>query len=633
MDWIRFKHYLKLSTSQPYFIWNKVSNLDKKDLNEDLNEDDLEENELLWNFDSFFEAELENYVDIHINVFKNFTNYFFEFVKQNYQQKICVVSSAKTELAIEQTKNFMLDDSCEIILWPTFNFKNAISKPDVFIKKTKEIGHLKISSSTSIKEFLRSHWDFWISTYSLRETLNIKFPIENIAIFILDTVEKPKAKQIEFAKLNHISYNKTTKKPSQTEIKSGQYSTFFLKKIAKQMGITAKQFNDINYMNANKIFTHVYKGSINKGWSNKNKSDIYIPMIDILDALEMIEEAKNATTFVQPLAIDNGEFAKNSDFNQIVSQTLPEIDGFSGNLIKSNIIIELKNKPEMLQNWINNSFWFNFFKQKNQIIVNDKPSIDVFLDKLKNSEKIVWFDFEAFSLPYPAIHFSQPYQQLIFQASVIVTENGKEIEQNFENRNFVVDPKNYKWQDCFEIIDKIYDNTADLYVVFNKSYEHSKLKEMLNLIHDNLSSQFEKHIVIEKMESYTRKVNEIIDKTIDLKDPFAKGWMVVSDLKGFFSIKKIENFITKYSYELTHLITPYKKLKVQNGLMAMQKGIERYLGLIGDNEWVGVKKHLQDYCQNDVVAMIMVYDFLIFVIENIDISENIKVQNFIPVKL
>ncbi|AHH45415.1 DUF2779 domain-containing protein [Mesomycoplasma bovoculi] len=633
MDWIRFKHYLKLSTGQPYFIWNKITQSNKEEFDEDFDEEDFGEDSNLWNFESFSESQPEKYVDIHTNVFKYFTNYFFEFVKQTYQQNICVVNSPKTENAIEQTNQFLLDNSCEIILWPTFSFKNAVAKPDIFIKKSKEIGHLKISSSTTIKEFLRSNWDFWISTYSLRNILNTKFPIENISIFLLDTVEKPKAKQVEFVKLKHISYNKTTKKPSQTELKSGQYSQFFLKKIAKQMGLTASQFNDDNYMMANTIFTHVYKGSIKKGKSNKTKDDIYIPMIDILDALEMIEEAKNITTFEQPLPIDNGEFTKNSDFKEIVALKLPEIDGFSGTLIKSNTIIEIKDKPEILQNWINTSFWFNFFKQSNQIIINDETAIYDFMAKFANSKKIVWFDFEAFSLPYPAIDFSPPYQQLIFQASVIVTENGKEIKQNFDDQNFVIDPKTYKWEDCFKIIDKIYASDADLYVVFNKGYEHSKLNEMLKLIEDNLSVDFDRHIVLEKIQPYRQKVYEIIEKTVDLKDPFAQGWIVISDLKGFFSIKKIEHFITKYNYQLNHLITPYKMLKVQNGLMAMQKGIQRYLNLIADKEWVSVKKNLQDYCQNDVVAMIMVYDFILFLIENIDVANNIKVQDFSRVKL
>jgi hypothetical protein len=50
-------------------------------------------------------------------------------------------------------------------------------------------------------------------------------------------------------------------------------------------------------------------------------------------------------------------------------------------------------------------------------------------------------------------------------------------------------------------------------------------------------------------------------------------------------------------------------LVVQNGLMAMSKAVDRYLGGIGNIEWENVSKELKRYCENDVKAMIMVYHF------------------------
>lgn len=92
------------------------------------------------------------------------------------------------------------------------------------------------------------------------------------------------------------------------------------------------------------------------------------------------------------------------------------------------------------------------------------------------------------------------------------------------------------------------------------------------------------HLAVEKIQKYQLKIDKIIEKTLDLKDPFAKYWIVVSDLKGFYSIKKIENFINKYEYKLEHLIVPYKQLAVKNGLEAMVHSIDRYFDFIGDNE-------------------------------------------------
>ncbi|MEG3825987.1 DUF2779 domain-containing protein [Mesomycoplasma ovipneumoniae] len=131
---------------------------------------------------------------------------------------------------------------------------------------------------------------------------------------------------------------------------------------------------------------------------------------------------------------------------------------------------------------------------------------------------------------------------------------------------------------------------------------------------------------MKKFKHIEKKVDEIIAKTIDLKDPFSKYWIVISDLKGFYSIKKIENFINKYNYNLDHLITPYKKLAVKNGLEAMIKAVDRYFNYIGDIEWIEVRKNLQIYCQNDVIAMIMVWDFLKFVYENRDKLTHIETK-------
>ena len=62
------------------------------------------------------------------------------------------------------------------------------------------------------------------------------------------------------------------------------------------------------------------------------------------------------------------------------------------------------------------------------------------------------------------------------------------------------------------------------------------------------------------------------------------------------------------------MIKPYKSLEVQNGLMAMNKAIQRYLDAIGNKEWNDVSKQLKAYCENDVKAMIMVYHFVLFLL-------------------
>ncbi|SYV97804.1 Uncharacterised protein, partial [Mycoplasmopsis edwardii] len=56
-------------------------------------------------------------------------------------------------------------------------------------------------------------------------------------------------------------------------------------------------------------------------------------------------------------------------------------------------------------------------------------------------------------------------------------------------------------------------------------------------------------------------------------------------LKYFYSIKKIEHFITENKFQLKNLITPYAELKIQKGTMAMFEASNRYLGATNDGVW------------------------------------------------
>lgn len=58
----------------------------------------------------------------------------------------------------------------------------------------------------------------------------------------------------------------------------------------------------------------------------------------------------------------------------------------------------------------------------------------------------------------------------------------------------------------------------------------------------------------------------------------------------------------------------------------MIKAVDRYFNYIGDIEWIETRKNLQIYCQNDVIAMIMVWDFLKFVHKNRDKLAHIETK-------
>ncbi|MHA0272859.1 hypothetical protein ACXYFN_02350 [Mycoplasma sp. 48589B] len=81
----------------------------------------------------------------------------------------------------------------------------------------------------------------------------------------------------------------------------------------------------------------------------------------------------------------------------------------------------------------------------------------------------------------------------------------------------------------------------------------------------------------------------------------------------YYSIKKIEKYITHLGLRLKTLITPYADLEIQKGTMAMEKAMQRNAGIIGDNLWNEMTvPALKMYCENDVKAMIMVYELIMY---------------------
>ncbi|QCZ36675.1 UU173 family protein [Mycoplasma nasistruthionis] len=298
-------------------------------------------------------------------------------------------------------------------------------------------------------------------------------------------------------------------------------------------------------------------------------------------------------------------------------------------------------------------------------------------------KRICWYDYEGFMDVYPILDFVAPYAQIINQVSVIVTKNG--IEQ--EKQNIVVDTKNIQLLDLVKIIIAVYANKADYYVVYNKSYENARNKDVVKLVNAytlNKDKDLKYQIFVDQMTEllgknykiiFEQMVNHINNNTIDLLDVF-KGKSIntydetyphifepesgeVSDyshpenislfkegfkslqilaknsfkytienlaphnkvhflniqwLKGYSSIKTVEKYITNFDLPLKTKITPYKELVIQKGTMAMEKATLRYCNLIGDQTWNNSQvPELKRYCENDVRAMIMVYELIMYV--------------------
>ncbi|MGL5357586.1 MAG: UU173 family protein [Metamycoplasmataceae bacterium] len=559
------KHFKNYLTCQPYFVWNS---LDEKNIIEDEDED----SGIYWDISIDDEDDENNFVKITKKGFEIVKEKVQNFIIKKYEnQKLFFVTGKTNEQKINQTKLFIENiNDYDAILFPIFEYDEAIARPFLYDKNQKKLSIFKIGVSTKLNDYIKCFFDF-----SVAEKNNLE--IEEITIFTIEEKNWEDSIELTFDETNKANTTKNSRKPKD------KYDDVHLRQEAV-LGEKEKET----------IIEKIRSGIINK--------EIVLKSFETY--LKNIKDSKNIP-LSKNLNDDNTSFGRNPQFKELLKKFYPQLPDLSGKLINVKNLLTVYENENDFNNLMKENVVTKYILEKKNFINNEV--INEVIEKIKNN-KVVWYDFEGFSLPFPIMLNTKPYQQLINQVSVIKTDNEKMIN---ECENIVIDPKGISIEDFYKIIDAIYDPEASFYVVYNKSYEHSKLKDM-------------KHVLIKTL-GFTEKVNEYIEKidfitneemTIDLLDNFnvssAKNSppIFLWELYGFSSIKKVEKFITQNKYQLEVLIAPYSSLEVQNGLMAMETAINRYLDVIGDEEWKTIQEDLKIYCENDVKAMLMVYFFI-----------------------
>lgn len=578
-DLIFLKQFRRYLTSQPFFIWNDLKiDFENTDLLESLENGE--------NIDSFWEIFLDseniNNVSITANIQKKLENASHNYISQKYDEKdIFIIAEKDHEIACFVTQKALESQTYKLLINPVFKYKNAIAKISFYDIEEKKIGAIKFTSSTKLSDYIKAYFDFSIASKSIE--------IKNYSIFLLNYRDKYKKNEIDFFETFYANTTKT-KRSSKKDIST-------IEKRKRYAGLLNEEKS---------IFDKISNGYIKE---NKNpEKEIFLADFDIY--IKQINQFKNVEKRDEINEYDYTVWGENPFLTKLIETDLPEFSSFSGKIFT---------KKEIIEKNIISSKMFNLITENK--IQNDYEKINNVISSLKiSNKKIVWYDFESYSLPYPAIDDYYPYRQIPFQLSIIETKNHAIISKN----NLVYDTLDYTNNNFIEIINTIYAKKAFRYVVYNKSYENTRLKEMMENLKISNNKYFNDSTKIKELE---KRVNHIIENTIDLADLFiikSRNGDVppifIPELKGYYSIKKIEKFITKHKINLKNTIKPYSDLEVQNGLMAMEWGIKRALGFVGDEEWKKEKENLKEYCENDVKAMLMVYDFAIYMQENPNIK-------------
>lgn len=473
-----------------------------------------------------------------------------EKAKMLLQEKGGIFLSGDIDSRIEKTKKAFGKN--KILINPAFEYNGAIAKPLAYDFGKNIIYDLKFSKKTKRMDFMKAYYQ----TEIIGKYLDIKD-----YNFFIPRNAKGKKGIIDLILINRVSLSKGGNSYNEKSAKGELKSRPIMEVLKKLPNFLIKDI------------------------------DLYV---------EEINEARTITKIDNSLDKDETDFGFNPYWNELLKEIGNKWADFNGKVIS---------KKSIKENQIpTSSIVLKKLREINKAIITNENIVKNTIKLIQNAKKIVWYDFEGFSLPFPAIDNTKPYQQMAFQLSKIITNNKlKEIKKD----NLVWDPANLSLDNLYEIIQSVYSNKANKYIVYNKGYENARLREMAELLlHD---ARYKEAITM---------VRHIDDNTIDLMDLFAINSknklpaILMHDQKAKSSIKNIEKHISKNKINLDYQIKEYKKLEIQNGATAMKTAIERATGVMGNNEWNIILPKLKEYCENDVKAMIMVYHYILYLVKN-----------------
>ena len=220
-----------------------------------------------------------------------------------------------------------------------------------------------------------------------------------------------------------------------------------------------------------------------------------------------------------------------------------------------------------------------------EALLNDRISIDkkIIKDFIKTIKyPISFFDFETFQNAIPRFDGQRPYMQMPFQYSLhILGKRGK-----LSHIEYLGDENKDPRRELAERMIKDLPKSGSI-IAYYQSFEISRIKELASVFPD-----------------ISDDLLGLIDRFVDLIDPFRQLGYYHPDFNGSFSIKAVLPAMFPNDPELD-----YKKLEIQNGGMAMDTFANLYL-LKDHKKRKKIRDDLLAYCRLDTLAMIRILEQL-----------------------
>lgn len=620
--------YIDFYTKQPSFLFHNnaeiISSIDAKIKLINSNDNAIEEDEYeeISEIDclSYYREMLEKNIDIDKNnpkiiegnildkqSKKNITNIF------NHINVVFDFDDMKIydlEKSAIKTLEILNNNKDVIIFQPVFINNDLITKCDALIKEGNNIKIIetKGTSTSKIHHFLDLF--FQANVLLCEELINYNFE------YFLSIVDYIKAKKNEcpFVITPYINYSKTISKSKNfneeqwRKAKQGYNYTLIdkEKKEYEEFPISITNLVNGDFSELELKFSSTAspqtKKAIEKAMTLLQKTyDNFDKDIELIRKKKSLLNEQDTSGYIDqiiPSYNDNGDFKKPDywlSLRKLYQYENYELFKYSGNVVyQTGEYLEGYSKDKDVFEYFKPNYYDLFFNSNSPIILNHQTYNEL-LSKLKN--KKVYFDFETINLATRVVDNTYPFSQIITQCSIIKDHHNEISVDALSCNNIVIDPLKIEIDEFKKVIDELYCGDDYSYIVYNKSFESSRLKEMINYIND---------------EKYTLMINVIRNNLFDLADFFTLKKedtpIFIKEFGGFYSIKKVLPFIEKNHPELFKITNckDYKKLNVSNGLDCQNKTTVRFFNLMDEKEWLQLKNDISIYCENDVRAMIAV---------------------------
>ncbi len=237
--------------------------------------------------------------------------------------------------------------------------------------------------------------------------------------------------------------------------------------------------------------------------------------------------------------------------------------------------------------------------ENNYIYIN-KPQIEASLANI--SYPIYYLDFESYNSPLPRFFQESPYMQSLFQYSLHVEKAKNQCDLVKDHKEFLAkDHLDHREELIKQLIEDIDLSQGGTVIVYNKSFEQTRLKELARIFPKYQEALYNIHDhIYDLLDSLKGKADQVEDK--DTQPTFNYYHPL---LHGSFSIKKVLPLFSDLSYQ---------NLEVKNGTEAIVTyGMLPYLT---EQEYKEKYLALSVYCRQDTWAMVEILRGLYELIKN-----------------